>query len=111
MGDLVEFKLEDGSSVVVETESVSSRAVMRGGRLTETLTTADKTLEQAFDRLRPATAAIIERVRSMAQQPEEIEIEFGVTVNAEVGAVIAKTSGEANFRIALRWTRPPDRGV
>jgi hypothetical protein len=105
MADLVEFKLEDGSSVLIETESVSSGAVTRGRRFTETFVTADKTFEQAFDRLRPATAAIIEKFRSMAQQPEEIEIEFGVSVNVEAGAIIAKTSGEANFRIVLRWTK------
>jgi hypothetical protein len=104
MADLVEFKLEDGSSVLIETESVSS-AVTRGRRFTEPFVTADKTFEQAFDRLRPATAAIIEKFRSMAEQPEEIEIEFGVSVNVEAGAIIAKTSGEANFRIALRWTK------
>jgi len=85
--------------------------VTRGGGLAGTLVTADKTFEQAFDRLRPAAAAIIEKFGSMDHRPEEIEIEFGVSLSAEAGAIIAKTSGEANFRIALRWTRAVGDGV
>jgi hypothetical protein len=105
MADLVEFKLEDGSSVLIETESVSGRPVTRGGRATEMISTAEDTFEQALGRMGPTSAVIIERFREMAQQPDEIEIEFGVKISAEAGAIIAKTSGEANFRIAVRWKR------
>jgi hypothetical protein len=105
MVDLIEFELEDGSSVLIETESVSTRPVTRGGRATELISKADETFEQALGRVGPTSAAIVERFRSMAHQPDEIEIEFGIKINAEVGAIIAKTSGEANFRIVVRWKR------
>lgn len=105
MADLVEFKLGDGSSVLIETETVSGRPVTRGGRATEMISKADQTFEQALRRVGPTSAAIVERFRDLSQQPDEIEIEFGVKVNAEAGAIIAKTSGEANFRIAVRWKR------
>lgn len=105
MADLVEFMLEDGSSVLIEAETVSGRPVMRGGRTTELISKADETFEQALRRVGPTSAAIVERFRDLSQQPDEIEIEFGVKVNAEAGAIIAKTSGEANFRITIRWKR------
>jgi hypothetical protein len=105
MADLVEFELEDGSSVLIETETVSGRPVTRGRRPTEMNSKADETFEQALRRVGPTSAAIVERLRDLSQQPDEIEIEFGVKVNAEAGAIIAKTSGEANFRIAVRWKR------
>jgi Trypsin-co-occurring domain 1 len=105
MADLVEFELEDGSSVLIETEDVTSRPVMRGGHAAELVSKADETFEQALGRVGPTSAAIVERFRGMAQQPDEVEIEFGIKINAEVGAIVAKTSGEANFRIAVRWKR------
>ena len=105
MDDVVEFELEDGSSVLIETENPISRPVTRGGRGTELVSKADETFEQALERVGPTSAAIVERFRRMAQQPDELEIEFGIKINAELGAIIAKTSGEANFRIAVRWKR------
>jgi hypothetical protein len=32
-------------------------------------------------------------------------VTFGIRLSGEVGAVIAKTAGEANFSVSLRWTR------
>lgn len=111
MTNLLEFELEDGSSVLIETEDAISRPVTRGGRAAEALSIANTTFEQALDRVRPASVALVERFRGMAQQPDEIEVEFGIKVNAEAGAIIAKTSGEANFRIVLRWTKVASDGV
>jgi NTP-dependent ternary system trypsin peptidase co-occuring protein len=41
----------------------------------------------------------------MAEPPDEIAIEFGVKLSADVGAIIARTGGEANFKISLRWQK------
>jgi hypothetical protein len=37
-------------------------------------------------------------------------VEFGVKLNAETGAVIAKAATEANFKINLKWTRAASAG-
>jgi hypothetical protein len=105
MTDLVQFELEDGSSVLIETESVSGQPVTRGGRAAEMISKADETFEQALGRMGPTATAILKKFRETAEQPDEIEIEFGVKISAEAGAIVAKTSGEANFRIAVRWKR------
>lgn len=105
MTELVEFQLEDGSSVLIEAEDVRGPAITRGGRATEAITRASDTLEEAVHRIGPTSWAIVEKLRELAQQPDEIDVEFGLKLNAEVGAIIARTSGEANFRIAVRWKR------
>ena len=105
MPDLVEFTLADGSAVVVEAEELHPARVTRGGRQDGVVEKADRTFEAAIERVGPASAVLVERLRSLADQPEEIEVEFGVKLNAEAGAIIARTSGEANFRIAVRWKR------
>jgi hypothetical protein len=45
----------------------------------------------------------------MADSPHEIEVEFAVKLTADARIVIAQAGGEANFRIVLKWARPPDR--
>jgi Trypsin-co-occurring domain 1 len=106
---LVEFPLQDGGTVVVE---VAEQGYFRGGEVTRGLGStnvaqrATETFEAAFDRVRPAAQAVVEGFRRLAESPDEIEVEFGIRLNAEVGAVVAQASGEANFTIKLRWTRP-----
>ena len=48
---------------------------------------------------------MLNRLTSLAEPPDELAIEFGVKLNAETGAVIAKAATEANFTINLKWTR------
>jgi hypothetical protein len=51
------------------------------------------------------TVAAFDQLRQLANPPDEIDIEFGVKLHADLGAIIARTGGEANFQIALRWRR------
>jgi len=106
MPELVEFELEDGSSILIETEDTRSRPTMRGGSASEAVVKADETFADALRRIGPTSSAIVERFRDLPQRPDEIEVEFGIKVSAEAGAIIARASGEANFRVVLRWKGP-----
>ena len=41
----------------------------------------------------------------MARKPDEVEIEFGVKLNAEAGALIARTGTEGHFQVTVRWSK------
>jgi hypothetical protein len=102
---LVEFPLEGGGTVVVEVaEPVSGGAVRRGLGPAELVGRADETVDAAFARVKPAAAALVEGLRDLVDAPDEIQVKFGIRLSGEVGAVIAKTSGEANFEVVMRWT-------
>jgi hypothetical protein len=103
MTGLVKFDLENGSSILVEADGGQGDVVVRGRRVDSVVAATDETFESALARVLPASAAIIERFRDMHHSADEIELEFGLKVNAEAGAIIARTSGEANFQITLRW--------
>ena len=36
-------------------------------------------------------------------QPDRIEVEFGLKMNADVGAILASAGVEANYKITLAW--------
>jgi hypothetical protein len=100
---LLELQLDDGGSIVVEVDDRRG-PVTRGMRESEALVRGSDTFDAALARVAPAFKALVARVRD-AGQPDEIEIEFGLKLNTEVGVVIARTSGEANFRVSAKWTR------
>ena len=106
MSELVEYELADGTRVLIEVEETRAGPVTRGGRGADVIEKADGTLEAALQRIGPVTAAAFEQLRQVADPPDEIDIEFGVKLHADLGAIIARTGGEANFQISLRWRRP-----
>jgi len=101
---LVEFPLEDGGSIYVEAESHAGE-VTRGMRPRELAGEASQTLEAALARVQPAALAIVQRLRGVADAPQEITVSFGIQLSAEVGAFVAKATGDANFHVSLLWKR------
>jgi Trypsin-co-occurring domain 1 len=113
MAALAEFPLEDGGSVFVEVAAVrweggaTTRRIPEAGELT---TRAGETFQAALGRIQPAAAALIARLQDLADRPDEVELEFGIQLSAEFGAVVARGSGDANFKIRMHWTSPPKDG-
>lgn len=102
MTELARFGLDGGSSVIVDVdEEPGVTRVSRQGRIRD----ARATFETALTEVRDAASAALTQFRSMARQPDEVEIAFGVRLDAEVGAVIAKTSMQGNFEVKLTWRR------
>lgn len=93
------MEVDDGSRTPYSGEPT------RGLRPADVAERAGETFESAFARVRPVAEAIVNGMRRVADSPDEIEVEFGVKVNAEAGAIVAKAAGEANFTIKLRWKR------
>lgn len=105
MKRLIEFQLEDGGSIVVEShETIATVGMVRAGRPADVVTKAGQTFEAALEKIKPAATAIITKLRSLGEPPNEVEVEFGVKMNAEAGAFIASAGAEANYKVTLKWT-------
>jgi len=60
--------------------------------------------------IRPAAQTIIQKLRALHDPPDEIEVEFGLKLNAQVGAFIAAAGTEANYKVTLTWKREEKKG-
>jgi hypothetical protein len=49
--------------------------------------------------------ATLGRLEDLARQPEQVEVEFGIRLNAAAGAVIAPTEAEGHLQLKLTWTQ------
>ena len=81
-----------------------SGPVLRGFGASGVPERAQRTFEEAVERVQPAVAAVMARLRAMPEEPAEVHVEFGLDLHAEVGAFIA-ASTTANFTVALTWRR------
>ena len=115
---LVEFPLEDGGSVLVQVEDGATAGGYGGGEVTRSwgdreqrvVAQAQQSFEQAVGRVQPAVQALVRRLRSVAESPEEIKVDFGLELSAEVGAFVTGASATGNFTVSMTWRPGPDAG-
>ena len=102
---IVVFTLASGEAVPVEVEPV--RAGLNFQPVSRDAAAGDlpKSFAEALARVRPLADAVIETLSGLAARPDQVEIQFGIKLNAVAGAVIAKAGTEANFAVKLNWKR------
>lgn len=103
MTELAVFSLDEGGTVSIEVEEAPG--MTRAGRAGATVREAGESFERALAEVRNAASAALGQFRAMAQRPDEVEIKFGVRMDAQVGAVIAKTGLQGQFELTLKWVR------
>ncbi|NWF27297.1 hypothetical protein HW130_13600 [Streptomyces sp. PKU-EA00015] len=102
----VEVPLGDGSEEVVRVQIREvDESLVRVGRGGRAVARAEQTLGQMLDAVRPVADSFVGRFRGLAYAPDEIALEFGVSLSAEAGVVIASTATAANFSVRLTWNR------
>lgn len=106
MTRLVEFPTVNGGIVLIEVTDGVGGLVTRGGAHGEVFARAQQTFEKALGQVRPAVQGVIEELLSLENRPDEVCVEFGLDVHAEVGAFIAAASSTSNFKVTLTWRSP-----
>lgn len=102
MPEFARFGLDGGGSVIVEVdEEPGVTRVSRQGRIRD----AGVTFATALTEVRVAATAALTQFQAMTRQPDQVEIAFGVKLDVEVGAVIARTGMQGNFEVKLTWQR------
>jgi hypothetical protein len=106
---LITLETPDGGSVLVEAEPVSQRPVTRGqrtrgDRTDQAVAKAGASLETVLGRVGPSVAGIVAAIRESTAWPDEVQVEFSVKISTDANVIIARSGGEANFKIALKWS-------
>lgn len=101
MPRMLRFALAEGDEVTVEVDDVGG--VGRAGRPGGVVERATQTYDEAMTTVRRAAEATLAQFRTLAVRPDKVEVTFGVKLNAEAGAIIARTEAEANLTVRLTW--------
>ncbi|MGH3830102.1 MAG: CU044_2847 family protein [Pseudonocardiaceae bacterium] len=103
---MVRFELAEGSTVLVEVGE-DRLGIERVSRGRDGVVEAGHRLTEALGSVRDAARESMEVLRTLS--PGRIELEFGVKLTGEAGAIIAKTAAEGHFTVRLTWE--PDAGA
>jgi hypothetical protein len=103
---LVAVPLDNAAPVVMEIDDeAADSGVVRSARPGEVIATATESLGAALEHLQPMAQTILSKLRTLAESPDEIDVEFGLKMTVGAGLVVAHSSAEANFRVTLQWRR------
>lgn len=105
MKRLVEFPLEDGTTMLVEIEEPEHGGLVKASRSGDAITKAQQTLEKSLEKVQPAAQFVIQQLRKLHDAPDEIQVAFGLKLSAEAGVVLASGGIEANYTVTLKWVR------
>lgn len=62
-------------------------------------------LSDSLDRLVPALAALLQRLRAQPEPPDRLEVSVALKLTGEGNLIVAKGSAEAAFAITMTWNR------
>jgi hypothetical protein len=102
MEQLLQFE-SNGGTVLVEVAD-DEPGIERAARVDDLVVKARQSLESAMDQVRAFANATFVKLEDLARQPEQVEVEFGIRLNAEAGVVIARTQAEGHLKVKLIWT-------
>lgn len=101
MVSVFEYQCEDGDTIYVETDDLVSNYEANPASSEGLTKRASETFENALSVIRPAALAIRKSLSTIG--PSEMTVEFGIKMSAEVGALIAKSNAESNFKVSVKW--------
>ncbi|WP_369166977.1 CU044_2847 family protein [Streptomyces sp. R28] len=102
--------LEGGGSVLFEGVAAVTGGPVKAGRLSDAVGELPSTLQTTLGPVRDAARAMLSQLRQAG--PDEIEVEFGVNLAAQAGAVITKAETGCHVTVRMVWRRDesPDDG-
>jgi hypothetical protein len=105
MSKVTTFELEGGGTIAVETDDslvVPNTGYERVGLGADKET---KAFKAALGRIEPAANELLGTLQNLVSRPDGIEVQFGIKLSAQAGALIAAASTEANFTVKLSWKK------
>jgi hypothetical protein len=103
MTEILRYEVGSGT-VLVEVED-NSFGVERPSRNEQGILDAGRRLEDALSAVRPAASAVADVMKELG--PDHLELQFGVKLAGQAGAIIARNSADGHFIVRMSFTKAP----
>ncbi|MFK4548357.1 hypothetical protein RKD29_007953 [Streptomyces tendae] len=84
-----------------ELRSPVGEGPVKAGRVADAVRDLPRTVQGALEPVREMAQAAVAQLREAG--PAEVEVEFGVTLSAQAGAVISKGEAIAHLKVRVLW--------
>jgi hypothetical protein len=106
MTDYIETRTKDGATIRIEVES-TAKTTAGFGRQPPTTNVSHDAVRDVYDQtlstIRACANGVIDTLQSLEALPSAASIDFAIKIDAEAGAMIAKSLNDAQFKVSLNW--------
>jgi hypothetical protein len=107
MSAYIEYKTDDGSTVLIELAEATG-GVVRVARDGISVVESGRKFKEAFASIRGTIKDLVSEMGAL--QIEEGEVRFGLKALAEAGVfAVGKVGGEMNYEVTLKWKKPEEK--
>lgn len=100
MQNFARMPLEGGGAILFEAAPELGGPV-KAGRVAEAVRELPQTLQETLVPVQETARSVLEQLRQVG--PDEVEVEFGVNLSAQAGAVITKGEGAVHLKVRVLW--------
>lgn len=94
--------------IIIEwaTDDKGIKKVSRGSLLEKMQEESERALNMAMGNIRSMARRMAQTMDELEDKarPDDVEVEFGLNLDADVGAFMAKASGGAQIKVTLKWS-------
>ncbi|MCK6627233.1 MAG: hypothetical protein L6R45_18915 [Anaerolineae bacterium] len=106
MAEYIETQTKNGATLKIEVES-TSKVGAGFTRPSSPANVSHEGVKDAYDQtlntVRVCANGMVETLQGLASLPNTASIDFAIKIDAEAGAMIAKSIGDAHFKVSLSW--------
>jgi hypothetical protein len=71
---------------------------------------SNRAVNKAMDTIKNMAQRVHSTVETLDNRPKNVEVEFGIKFDAEVGVIVAKVTAEASMTVKLSWDNSSGKG-
>ncbi len=106
MATFIEYQLEDGTTILIETDGQKTggvtKASSRGDKVGNVIASATQKFEDAFAGVKKSALVLRHQLEEM--RADEVEVTFGLKATGDLGNfAIGKVGAEANYTVKMKW--------
>jgi hypothetical protein len=101
---LVEYST-DGGTIFVEVDLPTTTGDDRipAGQPGKKIIEAAGSFEEALGSIKTIAQSVVQQVKELADQPDEVMVSFGIKLTGSANIVLASGSAEANLEVTMTW--------
>lgn len=113
---VVELPLDEGGDgaaqvVKVEVREEPGDGLVKVSRPGQVVARATRTMGEMLSGVRPVAQQLVNTFSETARGPQEITVEFGLSLSAEADIMISSSTAQAHFTVTLKWDRGENGAV
>jgi len=103
MTEIARIPIGGGGTILVETTEIDDGPV-KAGRIRDAVHDLPTTLQAMLEPVTETARILLDHLSQA--KPAELEVEFGIDLASEAGAVITKTTLAGHLKVKMLWKQP-----